>query len=94
MNKPPEKIDNADVILWAWSGGQPFGIVFESDGSEAAKIFGLAICKYEDSDAIYRFSCDKSWGTVQDGIYNSVSEAKEQVTEQYKNVSVVWTEFE
>jgi hypothetical protein len=88
MKKPPNKIDKANVLEWAWSGSIPFGKVGETD------IFGLAICQYENSDEYYRFSCDKNWETEQDGLYDSVEEAKNCLPEQYKNVPANWIFFE
>lgn len=97
-NKPPQEIDGAKVLLWAWSGKTPFGIVKyeceEKDGQIAAEIFGLAICQYEKSAKIYRFSCDKNWETEQDADYDSVKEAKEYLPDQYKNVKAEWIVFE
>ncbi len=94
MNKPPEIIDNAKVLFWAWSGEKPFGIVHYEDGSIAAEIYGLAICQYNDSDTVYRFSCNKKWETEQDGEYRSVKEAQEKLPDQYRNVPVQWIKFE
>lgn len=88
MNKPPKEIDGAKVLLWAWSGSVPFGAVSDT------KIYGLAICQYENSNEVYRFSCDEAWETQQDGLYDSVEQAKEQLPEQYKNVPAEWIVFE
>jgi len=93
MVKPPEIIDNAEVLYWARSGDTPFGVLKYPDGSVATKIFGLAICRYIDSGSIFRFSCDKDWETEQDGDYDSVEEAMNFLPEQYKNVQVNWIEF-
>ena len=94
MNKPPETIDNAEVLYWAWSGDSPFGVLKNTDGSVASEIYGLAICQYLDSGTIYRFSCDKHWETEQDSNYASVEEAMNFLPEQYKNVQVNWIKFE
>lgn len=88
MSKPPNKIDEANVLEWAWSGTISFGKVGETD------IYGLAICQYENSDEYYRFSCDNNWETKQDGLYDSIEEAKNGLPEQYKNVSASWIVFE
>jgi hypothetical protein len=88
--EPPEYIDNAKVIKWAWSELQPFGILSNEDGSEKEEIFGLAICKYEGSKDFYRFSCNKNWETVQDGAYKDIEEAIKHLPEQYKNVEANW----
>ncbi len=88
MKKPLNKIDEANVLVWAWSGSIPFGKVGETD------IYGLAICQYEDSNQFYRFSCDENWETQQDALYDSVQEAKELLPEQYRNISANWIVFE
>jgi hypothetical protein len=88
--EPPEYIDKAKVIQWAWSGLQPFGIMSSEDGSEREEIYGLVICQYEGSTNIYRFSCDKNWETVQDGVYNDIEEAVRRLPDQYKNVAANW----
>ena len=88
MSKPPNKIDEANVLFWAWSGLIPFGKVGDKD------IYGLAICQYENSNEVYRFSCDKHWETQQDGLYDSVEKAKKLLPAQYKNVLASWIIFD
>lgn len=87
MHEPLAEIDGARVIEWAWSGDQPFG---EVPGAHSPRIFGLAIATYDDKD-FYRFSCDCDWETQQDGLYDSIDEAKRQLPDQYRNVKVNWT---
>ncbi len=97
-NKPPKEIDGAKVLLWAWSGKEPFGIIKylggSMDGKIAAEIYGLAICQYEKSGEIYRFSCNKDRETEQDSLHDLIEEAKEQLPAQYKNVQAVWIVYE
>jgi len=88
--EPPACIDGAKVIRWAWSGSQPFGYISNEDGLEREEIYGLAICKYENSKNVYRFSCDKNWETVQDGIYNDIENAINLLPDQYRNVEANW----
>ena len=90
MMEPPNYLDGAKVINWAWSGQVPFGITENTDGDEKEEVFGLAVCKYEDSDNFYRFSCDKNWEVVQDSLYNSIEDAIRFLPEQYKNVERNW----
>lgn len=84
MSQPPENIDGAKVLSWAWSGAAPFGFV----GSEP--VYGLAICQYPSTGTIYRFSCGGGWETLQDSDYETVEEAKENVPGQYLNAQVTW----
>ena len=83
---PPAKIDGAKVVEWAWSGLTPFG---EVPGADSPMIFGLAIATYDDTQ-FYRFSCDSNWETVQDGLYDSIDDAKAQLPDQYRNVNANW----
>jgi hypothetical protein len=90
MMEPPNYLDGAKVIKWTWSGPEPFGIIEILDSDEKEEFFGLAICKYDDSDNFYRFSCDKNWEVVQDPFYKSIEEAIAFLPEQYKNVERNW----
>ncbi len=94
MSKPQKEIDGAKVLYWAWSGSIPFGFVGTPEDPMASKIFGLAICQYENSDDVYRFSCDENWETQQDQVYDSIEQAIENLPDQYKNVSAEWIKFE
>lgn len=88
--EPPDSIDGANVIKWAWSGEKPFGYVSNEDGTDTDAVYGLAICRYNDSDNVYRFSCDSNWETVQDAVYDTVENAIAQLPDQYKNVEANW----
>lgn len=94
MKKPPKEIDGAKVLEWAWSGSIPFGTLKykggEEDGQVAFEIYGLAICQYQKTGEIYRFSCDENWETEQDAPYDSIQQAKDFLPDQYKNVPVNW----
>ena len=92
--KPPNEIDDAKVLYWAWSGAAPFGSVKFTDGEIAAEIYGLALCSYVRSDEVYRFSCDANWETRQDDVYGSVQEAIEKLPLQYRQVTAHWIEMQ
>jgi len=87
--EPPVQIDGARVLEWAWSE-TPFGGVSSSDGCESVPIHGLALCRYEGSSVVYRFSCNKNWGCEQDFDYESIEVAKAELPEQYRRVARVW----
>ena len=89
-NEPPDELDGANVIAWAWSGDKPFGFMPYTDSSDRIEIFGLAICKYENSDVVYRFSCDKDWDVQNDSPHDSVEQAQRQLPDQYKLVKAEW----
>ena len=86
---PPTHIDGALVLEWAWSD-VPFGEVGFEDGTVAALIYGLALCRYDTSTSIYRFSCGADWETRQDSVYSSIEEAKAQLPRQYQRVLATW----
>jgi hypothetical protein len=91
--EPPDQLDGAKVIKWAWSGIEPFGhlpVVNSDTDNDSIEIFGLAICQYDDSDNVYRFSCDKDWEVQQDGVYESVDDAQRQLPDQNKMVTAKW----
>ncbi|MBN56852.1 hypothetical protein [Thalassolituus sp. UBA3500] len=94
MSKPPQEIDGAKVLEWAWSGEKPFGVIRYETGEVATKIFGLAICQYEDSEAFYRFSCDFNWEKEQDSVCGSIAEAKDNLPNQYKDIKAQWKKYE
>jgi len=82
-------IDGARVLEWAWSD-EPFGEILDTEGHLVAVIHGLALCAYEGSAAIYRFSCDARWRCQQDGLHASIAEAKAELPAQYRRVEPVW----
>ena len=88
MTIPPAEIDGAKVIEYAWSD-EPFGVVADSNGENPIYIHGLAICRYDDTSIVYRFSCNKKWETEQDMDYGSVEEAKDQLP----NAPIEWSEL-
>jgi hypothetical protein len=66
---PPDELDSAKVIKWEWSGNEPFGhlsLVGSDSANDSIEILGLAICQYDASDSVYRFSCDKNREIQQD----------------------------
>ncbi|WP_017851146.1 hypothetical protein [Leptospira interrogans] len=91
--KPPEYLDGAKVLLWDWSDDQPFGYVYYTHGAIASEIFGLAICQYEISKKVYRFSCNKDWEVEQDSDYDTIEDAIKNSPNQYKNILIKWKEY-
>lgn len=88
--EPPQELDGAKVIKWAWSGHKPFGFVGNDDDHERDIIYGLAICSYGENKGIYRFSCDRNWEVIMDGYYDTIEQALDQLPDQYKNVNADW----
>jgi hypothetical protein len=90
MSTPPNQIDGADVLCWAWSGAKPFGFVPVTGTTDAIPIYGLAVCRYPGSQKVYRFSCNFTWETEQDSEYDSVEEAISRLPGQYQQVEAHW----
>lgn len=86
---PPSHIDGARVLAWAWSG-LPFGHVANDAGTAPVAIHGLALCQYAGESAVYRFSCDAQWDSVQDARHASMEEARQQLPAQYRAVTATW----
>ena len=79
-------------MLWAWSYPWSFFVMPQSgsDGVDGIPIHGLAICRYEESGAIYRFSCDRNWETQNDTPYDSIEDAQGSPSLQYDVLKVEW----
>jgi len=76
MRKPPDTIDGAKVLWWAWADEGPFGFCGD------VEIHGLAICRYK-SGIVYRFSCDRDWQTVNDSPHRDEEQAKTALPQNY-----------
>ncbi|MCC5944592.1 MAG: hypothetical protein JJT94_06625 [Bernardetiaceae bacterium] len=88
---PPTDLENAKVLEWAWAGDKPFGFVqFAAKDSAAIPIYGLALCQYENTKEVYRFSCDAHWQVIQDDCYESTEDAKKLLPEQYHEQAINW----
>ena len=86
---PPSHIDGARLLAWAWSD-LPFGHVASEAGAAPIAIHGLALCQYAGATGVYRFSCDAQWEAVQDEVYDSADEARQQLPAQYRAVAATW----
>ena len=88
--KPPNQLDGATVVLWAWSSDRPFFEMPYSDGSGGIPIHGLAVCRYDESEAVYRFSCDSHWDVQNDTDHKSIDDARTCPSAQYDVERVKW----
>jgi hypothetical protein len=80
---PPDELDAANVLEWAWSA-----IGFGSVSGEP--VHGLAICRYGTDDCFYRFACNSDWQVIQDQLYPSTLAAKNQLPQQYQSEAPTW----
>ena len=89
--KPPRQLDGADVVHWAWSHPEPFFIMpFSTGSSPGIPIHGLAVCRYEKSGEIYRFSCGVDWEVENDSPWDTVEQAMRAPSGQYDAGAVDW----
>lgn len=88
--KPEKEIDGAKVIELAWSGEKPFGFIPVEGTTCQIAVYGLAICKYNNSEKYYRFSCDKNWNVENDMDYDSINDAKEKIPVQNDVREIKW----
>ncbi|NTV37190.1 MAG: hypothetical protein HGA53_09565 [Anaerolineaceae bacterium] len=73
--EPPDELDGAEVILWAFTPQKPFFIMVYSDGTPYKPIHGFAICRYKGESQYYKFSCDIEWNVENDMDCDSIEEA-------------------
>jgi hypothetical protein len=73
--EPPDELDGAEVILWAYNPQKPFFVMKFTDGSDYMPIHGLALCRYKGKSQVYRFSCSLGWQVQNDSVYDSEEEA-------------------
>jgi len=92
MSRPPERLDGARVMWWAWAGDRPFGEVYGAP-EERRWVWGMAVCRYEGGE-VYRFSCNEKWEVVQDSDHANEEEAKAGVPGNYDDSRVRWVRFD
>lgn len=65
------------------------------DGGQGTLIFGLAVCQYEKSGDIYRFSCNKNWEVEGDACWgNNLEGALHSASGQYDISDIRWIKYE
>lgn len=89
---PPETLDGAEVLFWAWSGDEPFFVMPDTEGWSGERIHGLAVCRYPNG-AVYRFSCDAAWEVVNDSPWATPEDAMTRPSAQYDIAAVPWRPF-
>jgi hypothetical protein len=88
--EPPETLDGAEVLYWAWSAAPPFFGMPETGTANVFDVCGLAVCRYAESGAIYRFSCDRAWEVLNDAPYATVAQALVGPSGQFDVTRVRW----
>lgn len=87
--EPPNLLDGADVLFWAYEPLQPFFLMTYSDGKPYKAIHGLAICRYPGETQFYRFSCDDEWKVENDWVCDSLEEALKSANDQ-STLPIYW----
>lgn len=93
MNKPPQEIDGANVLLFAEIDERQkhTGMTRHFVDGELMKAFPrLAICQYEGEESCYLFYCDENWETITDTLHSNLDEAKKHAELEYEGVSETW----
>ena len=89
--EPPDELDGAEVVLWAFNPEKPFFIMESRDGTMSVPIHGFAICQYKEERQYYKFSCDKEWHVENDMDHGSVEEAVKAATDM-STEPIIWQE--
>ena len=85
---PPQVLDGARVLWWAWAGEVPFGELPGTQGDDL-RVYGFAVCQYATGQ-LYRFTCNKHWEVMQDMDHSNEEDAKADIPGQYDADRVVW----
>ncbi len=88
--EPPDELDGAKVILWAYNPIKPFFIMKYTDGTVYKPVHGFAICRYKGSEIFYKFSCDSDWNVANDLDAASIEEAVE-IAQTQSLEPITWT---
>ncbi|MEA5079708.1 MAG: hypothetical protein VB013_14135 [Anaerolineaceae bacterium] len=87
--EPPNLLDGADVLFWAYEPQKPFFIMNKSDGTPYKPIHGIAICRYPGENQFYKFSCDVEWNVENDWACDSLEEALKSANDQ-STLPIFW----
>ena len=91
MGDPPRHLDGATVVCWTIS---PRGAFYAITGGDAPiTVAAMAVCRYEDSGAVYLFKCDADWEVVQDWDCGAMEEAQAAVVQHAHGQPVEWRSF-
>ncbi len=89
--EPPDELDGAEVLLWAFDPQKPFFILEYSDGTPYKPIHGFAICRYPGENQYYKFSCDIEWQVENDWVYDILEEALQAAADRSVE-PVIWNQ--
>lgn len=81
----PNQLDNANVLFY--TDRNNYGVITYTDGKVAHRVSYLAICKYNDDENYYLFSCDECFNVVADSVWTSVEKCMSIAKQQYSSVN-------
>ena len=91
MTEPPRFLDGASVVCWTIS---PVGSFYSITGAgPAVSVAAMAVCRYDDSGAVYLFKCDANWDAVQDWDCGAVEEAQGAALQHAHGQPLEWHTF-
>jgi len=73
--RPPNPLDGAKVLMWAFSVQLPFYHIQSKESESHSPVFGLAVAQYPGDQSFYAFGCNFHWKVVQDSHFKSIEEA-------------------
>jgi len=76
------QLDGAEIIAISELGD--YGYIKIEGTNEAIEIAYLAICKYESSDTVFLFLCDKNFSVENDWDFESIEKALENANARSK----------
>ena len=82
----PKKLDGAKVLYYTGEGD--FGVVTNTNETDAERICYLAICKYENDNGYYLFLCDENYNVVTDDLLDSITQCFEIAS--FKKDDIKW----
>lgn len=84
--EPPDEIDGAKVVWWAYDSKKPFFVMKFTNGLDYKPIHGFALCQYKSSREVYKFSCDLQWNVANDSVYETVEQALSDIGRQFQDI--------
>ena len=85
----PKQLDGAAVLYY--TDKDDFGVVSNTDGTDAEYVCHLSICKYENDDRYYLFLCDKNYEVVTDDLLDTLEECFESAHHRKENI--IWYNY-
>lgn len=92
---PPNQIGNADLVAYVALEDKHIRTGFTEHwvgGKLVKDFYGLAICKYPNSNGYYLFYCDSAWVDITDTYHETIEDAIEHAEFEYTNTENDWVQ--